>query len=85
MEISAIQVNQAQTLLKQAYNQSKRIEIQDPNRSLVIEYDTPERDFFLSQIEKLSTESKFNNITLSYYQKVNDEQWSFSALPSIWS
>lgn len=85
MEISAIQVNQAQTLLKQAYNQSKRIEIQDPDKSLVIEYNTPERDFFLSQIEKLSTESKFNNITLSYYQKVNDEQWSFSALPSIWS
>ena len=85
MEISAIQVNQAQTLLKQAYNQSKRIEIQDPDKSLVIEYNTPERDFFLSQIEKLSTESKFNNITLSYYQKVNDEQLSFSALPSIWS
>ena len=52
MEISAIQVNQAQTLLKQAYNQSKRIEIQDPDKSLVIEYNTPERDFFLSQIEK---------------------------------
>lgn len=85
MEISAIQVNQAQTLLKQAYNQSKRIEIQDPDKSLVIEYNTPERDFFLSQIEKLSTESKFNNITLSYYQKVEHEQWSFSALPSIWS
>jgi hypothetical protein len=66
------------------FNKSKKIILQNGN-TIIIEYNTPERDLFLEKLEKVSQESILKNVVLTYQQKINSSFYNFSALPEVWS
>lgn len=69
--------------LNDDYNYSKKIILQNGN-TLVIDHDTPEREFFINNLENLKRIEEAQNSVLSYRQKVDNVYLGFSALSYIW-
>lgn len=69
--------------LEETYNRSKKIILQNGN-TLIINHDTPEREFFINNLENLKRIEEAENSVLSYRQKVDDVYLGFSALSYVW-
>jgi len=72
------------TALTDDFNSSKKITIQNGN-TLIIDYNTPERNIFLEKLTDVTKESLSPDISISYQQKVNNSMYRFSALPTVWN
>ena len=70
-------------LLEQAYANSKKITIQN-GKTLIIKHDTPERNYFMDNLNNLKRIENMPNSVLSYRQKEGSVYLGFSTLVYIW-
>ena len=70
-------------LLEQAYANSKKITIQN-GKTLIIKHDTPERNYFMDNLNNLKRIEDMPNSVLSYRQKEGSVYLGFSTLVYVW-
>lgn len=71
--------------LKDEYDISKNITLQDKNYKIIITAKTPERMHFVNLIETLKQEDKFETYLKVYQQKEDNYYLTISATSYIWS
>lgn len=71
--------------LKDEYDISKNITLQDKNYKIIITAKTPERMHFVNLIETLKQEDKFETYLKVYQQKEDNHYLTISATSYIWS
>lgn len=71
--------------LKDEYDVSKNITLQDKNYKIIITAKTPERMHFVNLIETLKQEDKFETYLKVYQQKEDNHYLTISATSYIWS
>jgi hypothetical protein len=80
--ISAVARFERQQELKNAFNDSKKITIQN-GKTLVITHDTPEREYFLKLIEDVSNLSSTEGAAFIYEQQTDSGKLALRILPEI--
>lgn len=76
--------------LEKVYNESKKITIQN-GETLIINHDTPEREYFLNNLPKVQNWSEisffgnYKHSILEYWQEENGKIYGFSADSIVWA